>query len=91
MDVLSAVAHRWANETDGIAFDTGTYAPLMERARSLDARPRLPEGLRGTVEGLAARDEFRALNRVSARGLSAGIGSRRSSRGQRRPSVRGKT
>ena len=63
MDVLSTVAHRWANETGGIAFDAGAYAALMERARSLDAKPRLPQNLRDTVDGLLVRDERWALNR----------------------------
>jgi len=40
----------------------------MERARSLDARPHLPQGLRGAVDGLLARDERWTLdrNRVEA-------------------------
>ena len=63
MDVLSSVAHRWAEETGGIAYDARAYTGLMERARSLDARPHLPEGLRGTVDGLLARDERWAFNR----------------------------
>ena len=63
MTVLSSVAHRWAEETGGIGFDSRDYAVLMERARSLDARPHLPEGLRGTVDGLLARDERWAHNR----------------------------
>ena len=63
MTVLSSVAHRWAEETDGIAYDARAYTGLMERARSLDARPHLPEGLRGTVDGLLARDERWAFNR----------------------------
>ena len=63
MTVLSSVAHRWAEETDGIAYDARGYTGLMERARSLDARPHLPEGLRGTVDGILARDERWAFNR----------------------------
>ena len=62
-DVLSSVVQQWAKETGGIGFDSRNYAALMERARSLDARPHLPEGLRGTVDGLLARDELWALNR----------------------------
>ena len=56
MDVLSTVAHRWAEKTGGIAFDAGAYAALMERARSLDAKPRLPQNLRDTVDGILVRD-----------------------------------
>ncbi len=63
MTVLSSVAHRWAEETGGIAYDARGYTGLMERARSLDARPHLPEGLRGTVDGILARDERWAFNR----------------------------
>ena len=62
-DVLSSVVQEWAEETGGIGFDSRAYAALMERARSLDARPHLPEGLRGTVDGLLARDERWAHNR----------------------------
>ena len=61
--VLSSVVQKWANETGGIGFDSRAYAALMERARSLDARPHLPEDLRGTVDGLLARDERWALDR----------------------------
>ena len=63
MTVLSSVVQEWAEETGGIGFDSRAYAALMERARSLDARPHLPEGLRGTVDGILARDERWAFNR----------------------------
>ena len=62
-DVLSSVVLQWAEEAGGIGFDASSYAALMERARSLDARPHLPEGLRGTVDGLLTRDACWALNR----------------------------
>ena len=62
-DVLSSVVQEWAEKTGGIGFYASGYAALMERARSLDARPRLPEGLRDTVDGLLARDERWSLNR----------------------------
>lgn len=39
MDVLSAVAQRWAEKIGGIAFDSRAYAALMECALALDARP----------------------------------------------------
>ena len=61
--VLSSVVQKWADETGGIGFDSRAYDALMERARSLDARPHLPEDLRGTVDGLLARDERWALDR----------------------------
>ena len=61
--VLSSVAQKWAEKTGGIGFDSRDYAALMERARSLDARPHLPESLRSTVDGLLARDERWSLNR----------------------------
>ena len=61
--VLYSVVQKWAEKTGGIGYDSRAYAALMERARSLDARPHLPEGLRGTVDGLLARDELWALNR----------------------------
>ena len=63
MGVLSSVVQQWAEETGGIGYDASSYAALLERARSLDARPRLPEGLRGTVDGLLARDERWAIDR----------------------------
>ncbi|MCY4407558.1 MAG: hypothetical protein OXC15_14405, partial [Rhodospirillaceae bacterium] len=68
IDVLSSVVQQWAKETGGIGFDSRGYAALMERARSLDARPHLPQGLRGAVDGLLARDERWTLdrNRVEA-------------------------
>ena len=62
-EVLSSVVQKWADETGGIGFDSRAYAALMERARSLDARPHLPEGLRDRVVSLLARDECWALNR----------------------------
>ena len=62
-DVLSSIVKQWAEETGGIGFDSRAYSALMEHARSLDARPHLPEGLRGTVDGLLLRDELWALNR----------------------------
>ena len=61
--VLSSVVQKQAEETNGIGFDSRAYAALMERARSLDARPHLPESLRGTVDSLLARDERWALDR----------------------------
>ena len=63
MNVLSSVVQRWAEERSGIGFDSGAYAALMERTRSLDARPHLPEGLRDTVHSLLARDECWTFNR----------------------------
>ncbi len=62
-DVLSSVVQEWAEETGGIGFDASGYAALTERARSLDARPHLPERLRERVDGLLARDERWAHNR----------------------------
>ena len=63
MTVLSTVADRWAEKAGGIAFDSRAYAALMERARSLDARPHLPEDLRNTVDGILARDAGWSSNR----------------------------
>ena len=62
-DVLSSVVQQWAEETGGIGFDSRDYAALMERARSLDARPHLPESLRNTIDVLLLRDECWAFNR----------------------------
>ena len=62
-DVLSSVVKQWAEEAGGIGFDSRSYAALMERARSLDARPHLPESLRERVDVLLARDERWALDR----------------------------
>ncbi len=62
MNVLSSVVQQWTKETGGIGFDSRNYAALMERARSLDARPHLPEGLRDTVEGILTRDECWTFN-----------------------------
>ena len=63
MTVLSTVADQWAEKSGGIAFDSSAYAALMERARSLDARPHLPEDLRNTVDGILARDAGWSSNR----------------------------
>ena len=63
MNVLSADVQRSAEETGGIAFDASAYAALMDRARSLDARPHLPEGLRNTVHDILDRDACWALDR----------------------------
>ena len=63
MTVLSSVAHRWAEETGGIAFDARAYAGLMERAHSLDARSHLPKGLRDRVDGILVRDACWSSNR----------------------------
>ena len=62
-DVLSSVVQEWAEETSGIGYDASAYAALMERARSLDARPHLPGSLRNTVDGLLLGDERWAFNR----------------------------
>ncbi len=62
-DVLSSVVQQWAEKTGGIGFDSRDYAALMERARSLDARPHLPEGLRERVDVLLFRDERWAIDR----------------------------
>ena len=62
-DVLYSVVKQWAEETGGIGYDAGAYAALMDRARSLDARPHLPEGLRDKVGALLLRDERWALDR----------------------------
>ncbi len=62
-DVLSSVVQQWAEETGGIGFDSRDYAALMDRARSLDARPHLPERLRDRVDVLLLRDERWAHNR----------------------------
>ena len=62
-DVLSSVVQEWAKKTGGIGFDSRDYAALMERARSLDARPHLPAGLRDRVNVLLFRDECWAFNR----------------------------
>ena len=61
--MLSSVVQEWAEETGGIGFDSRAYSVLMERARSLDARPHLPERLRERVDVLLARDERWALDR----------------------------
>ena len=57
MNLLVSVAQRSADETGGIAYDARVYAGLMERVRALDARPALPDDLRGTVRDHLERDE----------------------------------
>ena len=57
MNLLATVAQRSAAETGGIAFDADAYAGLMERVRALDARPALPDDLRGTVRDHLERDK----------------------------------
>ena len=55
---LATMTRRFAEKTGGLAFDARGYAELMERVRSLDARPDLAKGdLRGRLQGLLARDE----------------------------------
>ena len=57
MNLLATVAQRSAAETGGIAFDADAHAGLMERVRALDARPALPDDLRGTVRDHLERDK----------------------------------
>ena len=57
MNLLATAAQRSAAETGGIACDADAYAGLMERVRALDARPALPDDLRGTVRDHLERDK----------------------------------
>ena len=53
---LDEEALAFARGSGGIAYDAPGYRGLMERVRSLDARPGLPERRREWVRGLIARD-----------------------------------
>ena len=57
MDRLAEIAEGWAAETGGIAFDAPQHAELMERVRSLDARPDLPDHVREAVRDRLERHE----------------------------------
>ena len=63
MGLLMGEAAAYARETGGIAYDAPGYGPLMERARSLDARPDLPQDRRETVRQVVAADERWAAER----------------------------
>ena len=63
MGLLMGQAAAFARETGGIAYDAPGYGPLMERARSLDARTGLPEDRRETVRQVVAADERWAAER----------------------------
>ena len=64
MERLAEIAEEWAAQTGGIAFDAREHGELMERVRSLDARPRLPELVREAVGGHLARHERLEKNRA---------------------------
>ena len=64
MERLAEIAEEWAAQTGGIAFDAREHGELMERVRSLDARPRLPEHVREAVGGHLARHERLEKNRA---------------------------
>ena len=51
MDRLAEMAETWAAKMGGIAFDAPEHDELIERVRSLDARPRLPDHVRKAVHG----------------------------------------
>ena len=63
MGLLMGEAAAFARETGGIAYDAPGYGPLMERARSLDARTGLPQDRRETVRQVVAADERWAAER----------------------------
>ena len=54
---LMRSAREFAEETGGMRYDAPTHGALMERVRSLDARPDLPEGTRKTMEVVLDYDE----------------------------------
>ena len=64
MDRLAEIAEEWAAQTGGIAFEAPEHGKLMERVRSLDARPRLPEHVREAVRGHLERHERLGKNRA---------------------------
>ena len=68
MGLLATVAQRSAKQMGGIAFDASGYAEMMERVRSLDARPDLPNDLCEENRRLFDRDErwTRERERVGA-------------------------
>ncbi len=54
---LMRSAREFAEETGGMRYDAPTHGALMDRVRSLDARPDLPEGTRKTMEVVLGYDE----------------------------------
>ena len=54
---LMKTAREFAERSDGIRYDAPVHGALMERARSLDAEPDLPEKVRDTVNTLLRYDE----------------------------------
>ena len=64
LDRLAEIAEEAAERTGGIAFDMAEYAELMERVRSLDARPALPDGLREAVRRHLERHERQEEDRA---------------------------
>ena len=64
MDRLAEMGEEWAVQTGGIAFDAPEHDELIERVRSLDARPELPERARKAVRGHLERHERVEKNRT---------------------------
>ena len=64
MDRLAEMGEEWAVQTGGIAFDAPEHDELIERVRSLDVRPELPERARKAVRGHLERHERVEKNRT---------------------------
>ncbi|MDE0001125.1 MAG: relaxase domain-containing protein [Rhodospirillaceae bacterium] len=56
---LMRSARAFEERGGGMRYDAPAYGPLMERVRSLDARPYLPESWRKTVDAVLGYDERR--------------------------------
>ena len=69
LDRLAEIADEAAERTGGIAFDMAEYTELMERVRSLDARPALPDDLRDAVRRHLERHERWVENRARVDGF----------------------
>ena len=67
MDRLSERAEEWAAKTGGVAFDAPQHDELIERVRSLDARPDLPDNLRKAVRGHLDRHDSLEKNRTDVK------------------------
>ena len=60
---LMRSARAFEERGGGMRYDAPAYGPLMERVRSLDARPYLPEGWRKTVDAVLGYDKRRQQGR----------------------------
>ena len=61
------MAEEWAAKTGGVDFDAPEHDKLIERGRSLGARPDLPDNLREAVRGHLQRHDRLEKNRTDVK------------------------